>query len=286
MGKTVLKWCVLALLLAYVSVMAVWGRTEADRHVCTGITVEIDASRGVADSVAAVGLRSELNKYPRKIVGAHLNTINTLEIERFLSKFNNFESMECMLLPDGKLNVKAVPLIPEIRVFEPGGISYYVNKDGKRIDANAKFFVDVPIVQGRFSRRFPAVSLLPVVRFVNNDPKLKLLISSVKADDPDNILLISRLNGHVINIGDTSRLVEKRQGIMTAYMNILPRKGWQTYDTISVKFRNQIVCTRRDKAERTDYLAEEDYTDMEEATLEGLEEGGTEHLNTAHSPDR
>lgn len=285
MWKSVVKWLLLLVLLAYVSVMVVWAGAEANRHVCTGIVVEVDASRGIADSVAARGLRSELDKYPAKIVGAPLNTINTLKIERFLSKFNNFETVECILSPAGVLRVKGVPLIPEARVFEPDGVSYYINKDGKRIDANAKFFVDVPIIQGRFSKKFPPVALLPVVRFVNSDPKLKLLVASVKADDPDNILLVPKLSGHVINMGDTTLLPEKRQGILTAYMNILPRKGWHEYDTISVKFRNQVICSRRLKSVKNDYAAGPDDGILEEASLDGLEEGTPEAIGSASHPD-
>lgn len=285
MWKSVFKWTVLLILLGYVSAMVIWARAEADRHVCTGIDIEIDASRGIADTIASRGLRSELTKYPKKIIGAHLNSINTLEIEKYLSKFNTFESIECLLTPAGRLLVKAVPLIPEARVFDTNGTSYYINKEGKRIDANAKFFVDVPIIQGHFTRTFRAEMLLPVIRYVNNDAKLKLLIASVKANDADNIMLVPRLGGHVINIGDTTLLAEKRQGIMTAYMSILPRKGWQTYDTISVKFRNQVICTRREKTERNTYGAGEEETDLEESTLEGLEEGTQGNLTTAHSGD-
>lgn len=283
MKKTLFKWIVLVLLLGYVGFMAVWARGEADRHVCTGIVIDIDGTRSAADSLAAVSLRAELSKYPKKIAGSRLNTINTLEIEKYLSRFNNFETVDCILTPEGKLRVTAVPMIPEIRVFEPDGKSYYINKDGKRINADAKFFVDVPIVLGDFSRNMRPTELLPVVRFIKGDPKLRDIVSSVKADGRENILLIPKIGGHVINIGDTTRLAEKRQGILTAYMSILPRRGWETYDTISVKFRNQVVCTRRHKLERRDYGAEED-TDLEEATLEGLEEG-TARKGNARSSD-
>lgn len=282
MKKTLFKWIVLVLLMGYVGFMAIWARGEADRHVCTGVVIDIDGTRSAADSLAAASLRAELSKYPKKISGSRLNTINTLEIEKYLSRFNNFETVDCILTPEGKLRVTAVPMIPEIRVFEPDGKSYYINKDGKRIKADAKFFVDVPIVLGDFSKNMKPTELLPVVRFIKGDPQLRDIVSSVKADGRENILLIPRIGGHVINIGDTTRLAEKRQGILTAYMSILPRRGWETYDTISVKFRNQVVCTRRHKLERRDYGAEED-TDLEEATLEGLEEGTSREGNARSS---
>lgn len=271
MWKPILKWSILVLLLAYVAVISAWAAQEAARHVCTGIEVEILADRGEADSIAAAGLRTELKKFPKKLVGAPVNTINTLDVERYLSKFNTFESVNCLLTPDNKLKIVAIPMIPELRVFDSKGNSYYVNKDGKHIDADARFFVDVPVVQGDFSKAFPATSILPLVRFVNADPELRPLVVSYKADSPENIYLVSRLSGHLINFGDTTHMAEKRQAIMTAYHMILPRMGWDTYDTISVKFRDQVICSRRDKGGHTDYSAEEETEDMEEATLNGIE---------------
>nr|MDE7421741.1 hypothetical protein [Muribaculaceae bacterium] len=52
-----------------------------------------------------------------------------------------------------------------------------------------------------------------------------------------------------------------------AYRKVLPAKGWNIYDTISVKFKNQIVASRRNKAINQHGLLEDDGIDLEEATL-------------------
>lgn len=266
MMKTVGKWCVLLLLMAYAVGMAVWANAEASRHVCTGIEIHIEGDAR-ADSITRSGVAFELGRYPRKIVGERLSTINTLEIEKYLGGFSNFESVECLLSSQGKLQVNITPMIPEIRVFDADGRSYYVNKDGKEIVSNAEFFADVPIVQGRFSKTLRPKDVLPVTRFVSRDSLLSQLVASVVVRDRDNILLVPRVGGHVINIGDASRLAEKRNALLTAYRNILPYRGWDTYDTISVKFRNLIVATRRDKSPLHPLPEVTEDIDPEEATL-------------------
>ncbi len=266
-----MKWGILLLLIAYMAVVTVWANHEAVNARCTDIEVSVDSRRWVADSLAAASLHTELARYPKRIIGERAEAINTLDIERYLSRFNAFESVSCLLTPDRKLKVVAVPLVPEIRVFEPTGKSYYINKDGKRMDANAKFFADVPVVQGHFDKDYPATSVLPVIRFVVNDHVLRPLIASVHVADSQNIYLIPRIGGHVVNFGDTSRLAEKRQALLTAYRSILPRKGWNLYDTISVKYRDQVICTRRDRVRHDKYAPELEETDLEEATLNGLE---------------
>lgn len=264
-AKKILKWSILILLLAYVAGITVWARMEADRHTIKGVTISIDGN-GLSDTITARGITASLMKYPSKIVGAPANTVNTLAIEQYLMNLNNFEDVRCYVSSNGYLNVGITPMIPEIRVFD-GNRSYYVNKSGKRIESRARFYADVPVVNGRFNKNFRPEMILPVVRFVNSDPDLKNLVGMFEANGPNDILLIPKIAGHVINFGDTTRLKEKRRALLTVYEKIIPYKGWEEYDTISVKFRGQIVATRRDKAPRFPIEVYEEEVDPEESAL-------------------
>ncbi len=266
MNKTLWKWTILIVLVAYAVGMAVWAHAEASRNVCRAIEVKVKGGM-IADSVTTAGIRTELMKYPDKILGVQSERVNTAKIRDYLSHLDAFEEVDCMMAADGSLQIIVTPMIPEFRVLDPRGDSYYVNKDGKKINSNAEFFADVPVVVGQFKPGFPFKKILPVVRYVNGDPELSALVTGIKVNDLNNILLLPRIQGHVINLGDPSRLAEKRAAILTAYRTVLPARGWNTYDTISVKFRNQIVATRRDKTPLrlpSSYLDDED---LEEATL-------------------
>ncbi|MDE6247796.1 MAG: hypothetical protein K2M41_08170 [Muribaculaceae bacterium] len=263
-AKTILKWVILSLLIAYVVGMGIWARGEAERNTCRSIVITM-GEKGLSDTITVKGVRTELMKYQHRIIGAKANTINTLDIRQYLMRLNNFEDVECYLATDGKLHIRISPMIPEIRVFD-GADSYYVNKDGKRIKSNAEFFTQVPIVTGNFRNTSPQVAL-PIVRFVENDKELRELIGMYYVQDADNIILIPRITGHVINFGDTTRLKEKRRMLMTAYKNIIPYKGWEEYDTISVRFKGQIVATRRNKAPLYPIESYLEEIDPEDATL-------------------
>lgn len=265
MWKLTLKWVLLCGLIAYVVAMFVWGRAEAARHVCKGIEVEIAGDNRVS-SIDAQSVKDVLKSYPEKIEGQPLPVINTYDIAQFLRKSNNFETVDCIITGKGNLKVKVTPMVPAIRVFEDS-LSYYVNKDGKTMEALPAFHVDVPIVTGNFTDKFRPQSVLPVVRFIEGDSLLSAVVSMIKAEGSDDILLIPRIKGHVINFGDTTRLEEKRNALLTAYRSILPYKGWEHYDTISVKFRGQIVATRRDKTPLHPAIELVEEEDVEETAL-------------------
>lgn len=265
MRKTILKWILLIFLLAYVAAVTVWANGEAARHTCRGYDIEIAGIKS-ADSVTIHGVREELAAYPGKVKGALIPDVDARSVEKFLSGMSNFEDVECWLTTDGLMKVAVTPMIPELRVFE-NGKSYYINKDGKTIESKARFFVDVPVATGNFTEDFPPVSILPLTRFINKDKALSKLIGMVEARDADNIILIPRILGHVVNFGDTSRLKEKRDALLTFYRKVIPYKGWEEYDTISLKFKGQIVASRRIKQRAAHSVDFAEDSDMEEATL-------------------
>ncbi len=273
MRKTIFKWLILTSLFAYIACITIWARGEAAKLTCSGIEIKIE-SAGKADSVTINGVKQELAKFPKKIVGTPLPRLNTREIENYLAAFSNLEEVEFSLSSTGKLKIDITSMIPELRVFD-SEMSYYINKDGKRIESKPNFFVDVPVVTGNFTPSFTPRNLLSVSRFIQRDPILKHLVGMIEVRDADNIILIPRIHGHVINLGDTTNLQEKRQALVTMYRKVMPYKGWDTYDTISVKFRRQIVATRRNKARNLHSLPVEEDVDPEEATLPDVENQAT-----------
>lgn len=275
MIKKILGWSVLVLLVAYVVCAAIWAHAEAAKNTCKGIDIEIVKGH-LIDSVTHKGVLAEISRYPHKILGAQIPTVDTRELEKYLKGFPQFEDVTCSFNTAGRLKVKVQPMVPEIRVFEDSG-SYYVNKDGKRMASKASFFVDVPVVSGRFNERFKATDVLPVTRFIANDEMLSQLVGMVRAEDSENIILVPRIHGHVINFGDTTHLPEKKEALLAIYRKVLPYKGWEEYDTISVKFKGQVVASRRNKGARHQPVIADDDIDMEEATLPEIE---TASINT------
>lgn len=270
MVKKILGWVILVILLAYVVYAGIWAHAEASKNSCKGIDIEIVKGFS-ADSVTRKGVMTEINRYPHKIVGTLIPVINTRNLEKYLKSFPQFEDVVCSFNTAGRLNVKVTPMVPEIRVFTDTS-SYYVNKDGKKMKSKASFFVDVPVVTGKFNDKFSPADILPVTRFVAADPMLHHLVGMVHAQDADNIILVPRIQGHVINFGDTNRLKEKKDALVAVYKKVLPYKGWNEYDTISVKFKGQVVATRKNKGNRQVQALDFEEVDMEEATLPEIEQ--------------
>lgn len=266
MWKIVFKTVLCLVLVGYVAFAFAFVHEENARRKCQGIDLRI-VGNTLPDSVMQQGVNSQLSKYRHKLKGERLDKINLEKLENYLSNFSNFESVECSFNPDSRLRITIAPIKPEVRVFSDKGRSFYINRFGKRIDADAEFFVDVPVLIAPQKYESCIPTALSVIKFVGEDKDFNQLVAGYKIDGPSDIIIIPRLQGHVINFGDSTRLSEKKAALLAAYKKVLPSKGWNTYDTISVKFKNQIVATRRDKVIAGHGAIEEEGEDLEEATL-------------------
>lgn len=266
MWRMIVKTVLCAVLLGYVAFAVAFVREENATRICPGIDLRITGNT-LPDSVLRQGVKSQLARYGKKLKGEPLEHIDIKRLEDYLSAFSNFESVECSINPDSRLRITITPIKPEVRVFTDKGKSFYINRNGKRIEADAEFYIDVPVLIAPEKYESLIPGALSVIRYTGGDPDLSPLIAAYKIDGPNDLIIIPRLQGHVVNFGDTTRLEEKKAAIMAAYRNVLPAKGWNTYDTISVKFRSQIVATRRNKAIATHGLPEDEGEDLEEATL-------------------
>ncbi len=274
MKKTIAKWLLLIILIAGVVALTVWSGERAEAAMCKGIEVIVESDDPRLVNTTRNGVYNEVLRFDKHLLKKRTSAINTYALEQHLSSISNFETANCMITAQGKLRVTITPMIPVLRVFD-GERSYYVNKDGKQISANAEFFADVPVVRGNFSREFSAHKILPVVNFVSHDSDLSHLVAMYEANDADNIILVPRITGHVVNFGDTLNLERKKRALLAFYRKVMPYRGWNTYDTISVKFRGQVVASRRDKSIQSHSDVEEEEIDLEEAALNAHEQPAT-----------
>lgn len=284
-AATLVRWLSLIVLVAYVAIMGVWASARSATDVCRGVEVEVNGDHR-NDSVIKAGVEAHLRKYINPEGKTRL-AINTLAIEEWIGKLNNLEKVECGFDSRGILLVSVTPLVPEMRVFTPTGTSYYVNAAGKKMDAKAEFFTEVPIVAGAFTSNNPPTQLRSVLRAIQRDKTLSALVTMLEVKPGGDIILVPRIKGHVINIGDTNRLEEKFRNLKAFYAKVLPYKGWNTYDTINLKFRDQIVATRANKNMQThgSLILEED-AETEEAALQGANlESGTKAEEQKNEPE-
>lgn len=254
-------------LLAYLVVALNQSSGRASERVCAGLRIAVNDTASLR-FVTAAELGRELGSLPVSAKGMRLSDIYTDSIELLFSAIDKIEDVEAVRLTDGYIHVTVNPMRPVIRVFDSKG-SYYVNRQGKRISADARYHVDVPVVQNNCrDTSFRITSLLPLVDHISNDSLLNSLVSMIKVESPTDVLLVPIIRGQVINFGTPDNFESKFGRISRMYAEVMPVKGWNYYDTLSVKWNGQVVATRRQKALPAPRFApDEDEAEAEISTM-------------------
>jgi len=256
--KRLIQNSILLVLALALTAGTLWARYKLDGEMCTAVDVEVIN----ADSTSFVtpkGVLSDLDHQGMKFVGKRMSDINASDIEKVLSESPYLEFADIVKCQDGRLLIRVSQLLPVMRVFD-GDNSYYVNRAGKHMDASLYYHSDVPVVQGHFTKRYPATKLLPMIDYVSSDSLLNSLVTMYCVRDTNNIIIVPQISGHVVNMGNAMDYENKFAKLKLFYSQVMPKRGWNTFDTISVKWDHQVVATRRNKVveQPLEYNAEDD----------------------------
>ncbi|MBR5333043.1 MAG: hypothetical protein IKV32_07095 [Muribaculaceae bacterium] len=271
-NKLTLLWAILSvLLIVYMVVAFTYTTRRAQESLCKGVDIVVHDQGGL-EFVTVDDISHEIQNENGQFLTKKVGEINTHKIETQLNAIDKIERANCVFFNNSRLRIDVMPLVPVARIFDDKG-SYYINREGKKMIADPRYRVDVPIVVGNFDKQFPAVSILPLLSYITNDSTWNSLVSSVKISPRNrDIIIVPMIKGHVINFGDTTMIENKFARIKTMYKEVLPVKGWNFYDTISVKWRGQVVATRYKKNKRNNtatFADSIDYEAVDEATMGG-----------------
>lgn len=184
-------------------------------------------------------------KFPDIKGGIIPSRVNTLAIEQLLNSIDNIEEASVTRRADDRLWIEVTPMRPVARIFNDHG-SYYINRDGKTLTASPVYRCDVPVITGNLSGLHSASRLMPLLDYIAGSKARSEYVAALSLEDDGDVIIIPPIRGHVVNMGDPSRLIaNKFARLSTMYHQVIAVKGWDYYDTLSVKFDGQVVATRR-----------------------------------------
>ena len=233
------------LLVIYFSVTLTLAARSSNTATLSTLKVQLTDPDNRFVSIADVIHECEID--PDTLPNTLRRNFDLYTLGRKLTASDKIQSAQVNVLSDGTVSVLVEPMVPVARVFDSRHPSYYINATGKRISAELRYHIDVPVLIGTFDSVHPAARLLPLLDYIASNPKISAMVATVMQESDGNIVLVPNIVGHVINFGDTSLVADKFKRLRNFYRHVAPTRGWEMYDTIAVKWRDQVVATRRHK---------------------------------------
>ncbi len=248
MVKRILLSIVMLMLIAYLGIaITAFNRKPADQ-TCRDVELVIKDTTyaGFITKEEVKGILQHKGIYP---IGKKMERISTKSLERELSKHPLIDEAECYKTPSGKVCVEVTQRIPILRIMSANGENYYLDNKGTVMPPEAKCVAHRAIVTGNVEKSFAMKDLYKFGVFLQNNKFWDAQIEQIHVLPDRNIELVPRVGDHLVYLGKLENFENKLARLKEFYQKGLNQVGWNKYSRISLEFSNQIICTKRERAQ-------------------------------------
>ena len=153
----------------------------------------------------------------------------------------------------GKVVIRADQRRPIARLFY-GLRELYLDDEGALFPVSTLGHCDVLVAGGDFtepltidSLNAQLIALWEVASFLDRHDDYAALVDQIFVQSDDDIMMAPKVGAHVVELGDAADLDSKFDRLLTFYRRGMPRAGWDTYSLVSLKYKDQEVCRKKQK---------------------------------------
>lgn len=190
------------------------------------------------------------------VLGRNLHDIDLHAIEIALKANPYIEEAKVFSDMNGIINIKIQQREPVLRMMNLANQDFYIDKKGLKMPVSPNFTAHVLVANGVILEPFSnkvdtmktklAKDLFHTAIYVDADTLWREQIEQLYVNDRNEIELIPRVGDHKIVLGDANDLASKFGNLLAFYKKAIPLVGWQAYNTINIKYANQIVCIKNE----------------------------------------
>jgi len=222
---------------------------QAQLKTYLGLEIDLEAVSGVyfVEEKEIEGIVA--SAFPEMRAGLPLSEVPLAALEERLLGHPFIKSAEASVGQKGIVKVSIKQHEPIARIARPIGADGYITKEGLIIPTSSTYTSRVLILEGDYAEQLmnqgsveAMPELMPLIQFITKDEFWNAQVTELEINKKDDIRIHQQVGKQVIEFGDALDFESKFKRIEVLYKEILPRKGWNAYERISVKFKNQIVC--------------------------------------------
>jgi len=201
----------------------------------------------------------------KKLVGEDYtySDINFEEIEQYLTSLNEIKKVNVYANVGEKWRIHITLREPIARLFNLDGSSCYIDKDGTLMPLSDNYVAHVLTINGFVNETNLEKNIIDVMNndslktieivddlyeisnYVCSDKFFSSQITHIYVNSKNEFEFIPRVGRQRILFGSSEDMTGKFKKLKVFYKEGMAKAGWGQYDTINVKYKNQIVCSKR-----------------------------------------
>lgn len=202
-----------------------------------------------------------LASYPN-LLKTDIKRVEKKGIRKVLEMHPYVAEAEVSMSAGGKLEVEVLQRAPVVRMFYQGN-EFYISEQGTLMPLCANHFCDVMVGNGMMeepgigrldsirlddpdtSYSYTLESVWRLARFLHTNQQYDGVFDQVTVTEKGDLVLSPKLGNTIVIVGDTTCLEEKFENLWAFYEKGIKKMGWDTYVSINLKYRNQVVCAKK-----------------------------------------
>ena len=201
------------------------------------------------------------------ILNEEKSQVDVNRIEKTLNAHPAIEQADIAVDVNGDVGIEVKQRKPLLRVFNMDGESYYIDTQQKLMPLSDKYTARVLVATGMIyepyasrynftiadiaqNKVFSEVSVLDdlyaLADYISKDSVLASLIQQINVTKDKEFELYPSVGDQKIFFGDATDIEEKFNNLKVFYTEGLNRTdSWNKYSIINIKYKNQVVCTKK-----------------------------------------
>lgn len=219
-------------------------------RTCRGIVVNIDNQfeNYFVNEKDVVNL---LTSGGKMIVGARMNELELRQIESRLENHKFIQNAEAYKDLKGNLIINIDQSRPVARIMGKKMPDRYISARGKVLPTSRSFTTRVMLITGpwpdnpqlhNMNDTETGQALMNLIRHINDTPFWKSQIAEMYINKHGEVTFYTQVSKQRVEFGKAENIENKFRKLKIFYKKILPAKGWNNYEKVSIKYNNQIVC--------------------------------------------
>lgn len=196
-------------------------------------------------------IRSLLEKeFPALKAGNALADISLNKIEDKVEKHPFVRHADVFQDLKGNVVVKIKQYRPIARIVRPMAAHGYISAEGVILPTSTNYTTRVMTIEGDLADELLLQEdltkahgdLMAFIHFIEEDEFWRAQVSSLEINRKKEIKIYQQVGKQVIEFGKPVDIEEKFKKVALFYKEILPAKGWNAYNRVNVKYKDQIIC--------------------------------------------
>lgn len=184
-------------------------------------------------------------------IGERIRAADMTEMEKHLLAHDFINQAAVYRDLKGKLIVEVNQVEPIARVVRSNDPDAYIALSGDILGVSDEYSARVMLVTGDYADRLVSneqaskgtrAAVLQLVKYIHERRFWKAQIAQLDIDADGDIVMYPQVGKQQIEFGYPNNIESKFNRLYTFYKKILPKKGWNDYHRVSVKYADQIIC--------------------------------------------